>query len=264
VSDGQRDDSPPVHAGTDESTGGFEMFRARAKSAHGFSDPVWRVGFEPEYRVGAEAAIADAIFSVFVQQANPGVKGFRTLVDIGGGASSLTDCLSDLCCTHGMRHLVVDSPEMLAHLAPHPCRSEVAGRFPDVLADLLVLAKGPKAVLAYSVLQYVFRDMAATVFLDGIVSLLQPGDAALVGDIPNRDKRDRQYLANGQSISVEQAAEIRDRYLIRELSRLRRRGLHVYLIPQSSREPMHRHRENLLIVSPAPARPLSTSREGAS
>lgn len=229
------------------------MFRARAAAIHADRDPMWRIGFAPEFRAGREAQLADWILRFINEQTPPGAPAIDTLVDIGSGASDFTDQLTLACQRRGIGHLVVDSAEMLAHLLPRPGRQTVQGRFPEVLDDVFELLGSAPAVLAYSVIQYVHRDMGLEAFIDATVELLKPGGLALIGDIPNRDQRDRQLAAAGMTIPEPQLGiDVRDVDLLLQVARLRSRGLHAYLAPQHPCEAMRLHRENMLIVRPAP------------
>lgn len=243
-------DAGEAAASTDEMTGGFEMFRRRALAERGQTDHLWRVGFDPSYRQGTEAEVARALMMTF-QAAEGGGSKASELIDIGSGASPLTDSITEECARLGLTHVVVDSTEMLGHLADDPNRLQVPGRFPTNSPELLAAVPKARFVLAYSVLQYVMRDMSAHEFVMEVCALLDTGGVALIGDLPNRDLRDRQMRAAGvPRPAPASVAEIRDELLLDLVRDVRSSGLHAYLLPQSPAESMRLHRENLMIVRP--------------
>lgn len=237
----------------DESRGGYEMFRLRAMSARGAEDPTWRVGFDPVFRDGRENSLAQYVMHTLTQYARAPLIEGSCLVDIGCGSGQLTDALTDECLKLGLTHVLVDSPEMLAHLKPSPARVMVKGQFPENLQEVRSAVAGVAFVLAYSVLQYVVRDGSARKFVTAIAGLLPAGGVALIGDVPNRDTRDRQMAASGLTVPrPDRQSEVRDKVLLDLLGSLRRDGFHSFLIPQHPVESMWLHRENLLAIRPAP------------
>lgn len=239
----------------DESLGGYGMFQTRAAQSHAKEDELWRVGFERGFRAGFEEQIAAAIFNFFDQVQPEEAQQPMYLLDIGAGSSQLTDAVTLECETRGLRHVLVDSPEMLAHAELKPSRVHVAGRFPEVSETLATNIGEFHLILAYSVLQYVARDMSIESFFDGVLSLLAPGGVALIGDIPNRDQRDRQCLADGRPVPDRLQGEIRDVELLNAVMRIRKLGYNAFLCPQVRLEPLRRHRENLCVIRPHGANP---------
>lgn len=235
----------------DEGVGGFDMFRHRALASYATEDVHWRVGFDASFRAGYEAKVAAAIFDQMAEARLGGSAGdAELLIDIGAGASPLTESLTRLCESYSLIHVVVDSEEMLSHLPPHPCRQKIVGRFPDVLNDDQSLIGKAHFVLAYSVLQYVVRDMAAESFVRAAASLLAPSGVLLIGDIPNRDMRDRQMLASGIEPPPASTIDIRDELLIDLICAMRKMGFHAFLTSQRLSEPMRLHREQLIVCRP--------------
>lgn len=235
----------------DESLGGYEVFRRRAESDRGATDPTWRVGFDPVFRDGIEEKLAQTIMGVLTQGVYQTGNSHPKLLDIGSGSGLLTEAITGLCWAKGILHVVVDSPEMLSHLPEIPGRKKVPGRFPLNLPTLQREHSFFDYILAYSVLQYVIREADVDVFIDAATALLMPHGSVLVGDIPNRDMRDRQFLASGKEIpDLKAGDEIRDDFMIYQLQRIRGQGLHAYITPQDHSELMHLHRENLLVVRP--------------
>ena len=107
------------------------------------------------------------------------------MVDIGCGANALTDGLLARCHENEHRVVLIDSPEVLAH---HHAGSHVrleAGRFPDMPSYLTEAAGSCDAVVAYSVLQYVFAEASVHAFVDAALTLLAPGGRLLLGDLPS-------------------------------------------------------------------------------
>lgn len=234
----------------DESSGGYEMFRARAASDRGRTDALWRIGFHPEFRLGQENSLAEIIMSSLISLHQPCVSRYHNLIDVGSGSSPLTEALSEICDTRGITHIVVDSGEMLSSLESRSNRVKITGKFPQNVERIASLAKGDSLFLAYSVIQYVVRDASLGEFLEGVCHLLKPGGVALIGDIPNRDLRDRQVRASQLTCPPSVPSEIRDDDLLTQVSLLRKAGLNAYLCPQIPGESMRLHRENLFIVRP--------------
>ena len=162
----------------------YDDFRALAVDDS--LSPYEKIGFPDAYRDGAEPAIvADIVAKLPALSANG-----RRFLDIGPGCSGLPRMLLDVCTAHGHEAVLVDSPEMLAQLPEGPDVVKVPGRFPDELAPSS-LAGAFDAILAYSVLHYVFTEGDVFAFLDRAIELLAAGGALLLGDIPNASKRAR-------------------------------------------------------------------------
>lgn len=246
-----RDSDRIIEAEFDESQGGFEMFRRRAASLRGGEDATWRVGFDPAFRDGWEEALADHLVRTLLDSSPIVPPPGAALVDIGSGSGPLPDAISDVCAAHQLIHVLIDSLEMLQHVNLKSHKRVIAGRFPANISEILSADIRPTFVLAYSVMQYVIRESDPSAFVDAACSLLPEGGVALFGDLPNRDMRDRQYAASGRAAPAAVTSEIRDQFLLNEISRLRHQGLHAYLIPQSGAEAMRLHRENMLVVRPA-------------
>jgi hypothetical protein len=237
----------------DESRGGFGVFSERATSPLGI-DPYWRVGFDAGCREGFEGLIVQSIVDAVSRVSGDKPFGAGSLVDIGSGASPLTDAFTELARSWGMRHVVVDSREMLSHLSPDPTRFEVAGRFPDIALEVARAAPVPRVVIAYSVLQYVFREGIANSFIDRAVDLVEPGGVVILGDLPNRDQRIRQKQALGQCICSGDmdpvARPIGDEELINIYRQATSLGGQCFFLPQDGRLPLSRHRTDVMILRP--------------
>src|SRR5207248_358192 len=150
-----------------------------------------KIGFPDEYRAGAEAGILRDIAGKLGLERARG----RVVLDIGPGCSELPRMISALCAGRGHQLLLVDSPEMLAQLPDDPHVTKFAGRYPDI-PELFSEHRGSlDAVLAYSVVQYVFAEGDIWDFLDRSLELLAPGAAMLLGDVPNVSKRKRFFAS---------------------------------------------------------------------
>jgi len=238
----------------DESRGGFAMFEARAKSSRGADDALWRTGFQSAHRSGQEASVAEYVWTTFQTYFGPGSSPDGVLLDVGGGSGPLCEAMTELCVSAGWRHVVVDSPAMLAHLDEHDSRTAVGGAFPAVLDEGLLNGVRPSLVVAYSVLQYVHRDMPISTFIDGIAACLSPGTTAVLGDIPNRSKRRRHLEASGEmgAIASEPSENDITDELVLEASRYSRGlGLDAFVLPQPQSVRTWRHREDLWLYRPA-------------
>ena len=243
--------SSPGHGPLDESQGGFEMFRRRACHPKAESDADWRVGFSREHRAGNERYLAESIFSLFDEQTRDSQWHGRAFIDIGSGASELTNEITRLCASRSMLHVACDSPEMLRHLPPNPSRRLVSGRFPDVLDKLVALEVVSTRILAYSVLQYVLRDGILQEFVEALISLLPPGGTILLGDLPNYDLRKRQLMTESRPASAPDLHEIRDETILSLLSTGRELGLNSYCLPNFYRDSRYGFRELVFLSRPS-------------
>src|SRR6266480_1948908 len=222
-----------------------------------------KIGFPDEYREGYEPAIfAD------IEAKLPPLSGRRqqVVLDIGPGCSELPAMVRRRCEENAHTLLLVDSEEMLAH---HPDGERVrkfSGRFPDCPGLLAEYAGGVDAILAYSVLHYVFPSASVHAFLDEAMRLLAHGGHMLIGDIPNVSKRRRFFSSpagrefhrtfTGSDEPPEVAfnglepERIDDAVLLGLVARARAAGYDAYLVPQADELPMANRREDLVVVRP--------------
>ena len=238
---------------------GFEGFKALARDPS--LSPHEKVGFPNSYRDGKERLILEDIAGKLSH-----LRGERKAVlDIGPGCSPLATALLALCREREHRLTLVDSAEMLALLPDPPGVTKAAGRFPDDCLELLEERRGGfDAVLAYSVLQYVFAEGDVLTFLDQALSLLAEGGQLLLGDIPNRSMRrrffasaagarhHREFTGRDEAPPADPPApeEIDDAAVVALLLRARAAGFHAHLVPQAPALPMANRREDLLVVRP--------------
>jgi hypothetical protein len=155
---------------------------------------------------------------------------------------------------------------MLAHHADGERVRKFAGRFPNCADALAEYAGGVDAIIAYSVLHYVFPSASVHAFLDEAMRLLAHGGHMLIGDVPNVSKR-RRFFASpaGQRFHREftgsdeppdttfdepQPGKIDDAVLSGLVARARAAGCDAYLVPQAPELPMANRREDLLVVRP--------------
>ena len=239
----------------------FDDFRRLASDPA--LSPYEKIGFPDEYRAGFENAIFDDIVAKLpiLEGGRPGV-----VLDIGPGCSELPALLRDRCEARGHTLLLVDSEEMLAHHPDAPNVVKFSGRFPDC-HDLLDEFEGRvDAILAYSVLHYVFPKASVHAFLDEAMKLLAHGGHMLIGDIPNVSKR-RRFFASpaGRQFHREftgsdeppevtfnavEPEKIDDAVLLGLVARARAAGCEAYLAPQAEGLPMANRREDLLVYRP--------------
>jgi SAM-dependent methyltransferase len=239
----------------------FDDFRRLATDES--LSPYEKIGFPDEYREGHERAIlAD------IEAKLPPLAGRRdqVILDIGPGCSELPALIRRRCEELGHTLLLVDSEEMLAH---HPDGERVrkfSGRFPDCAGMLGEYTEGVDAVLAYSVLHYVFPHGSVHAFLDEAMRLLAPGGHLLIGDIPNVSKRrrffsspagrafHREFTGSDQppelTFNAVEPEKIDDAVLLGLMARARAAGCDAYLVPQDGALPMANRREDLLVVRP--------------
>jgi cyclopropane fatty-acyl-phospholipid synthase-like methyltransferase len=223
--------------------------------------PYEKIGFPDEYREGAEGAI----FRDIAAKLRLGERRDLVVLDIGPGCSELPRMISSCCSEQGHRLLLVDSEEMLSHLPDEPHVTKFAGHYPDV-AGLAERAGRVDAVLAYSVLHYVFPEGDVWRFLDRSLQLLAPGGRLLIGDIPNVSKRRRFFssaagIAHHKAYTGEDApplvewnavepGRIDDAVIAGLLARARAAGFDAYVVPQADDLPMANRREDILIHRP--------------
>ena len=240
----------------DESEGGFEMFRARARDPRS-SDEYWRTGFDPLWRKGSEAMLAHHIVERFLSLHDrfPAPTSF-VLVDIGSGASKLTEELASTCYRHDIEYVCVDSTEMLSHIGSDVTATRIPGRFPSPVLVQTLEGLAPDFILVYSVLQYALRENCLDSFLAGVLHLLPPGGVALLGDIPNNDRRSRALRASGYPtdgpLFVEpKGAHFSDAIVLDLLEDIRSKEVEAFVCPQPRVSATWRHRENIWLVKPS-------------
>lgn len=221
-----------------------------------------KIGFPDSYRDGFEAAIFEDILAKLPRLAETGL----TVADIGPGCSELPHMMSDRCRAQGHTLWLIDSPEMLSHLPDDPHIRKVAGPFPACAPSLQGLNGKIDVLLCYSVLHYIYVDANLFDFIDAALSLLAPGGAFLIGDIPNISKRNR-FFATAAGVAFHQEftqsktlpeilqntpvlGKIDDAVLFGLMQRARAAGADAYLLPQPARLPMANRREDILIRKP--------------
>lgn len=219
-----------------------------------------KIGFPDSYRDGAEPTIVADIVGKL-----PALSTDRCrFLDIGPGCSGLPRMLLGLCEARGHEAVLIDSPEMLAQLPDAPRVTKLAGRFPDVLAANALGAFD--AILAYSVLHYVFDEGDVYGFLDAALALLAPGGSLLLGDIPNVSKRARfMQSAAGRQFHVDftgrqerppsaltdpPPGSLDDDVVLALVTRARAAGYDAYVTPLAPELPLANRREDIVMVRP--------------
>lgn len=221
-----------------------------------------KIGFPDSYREGHE----EAIFSDIVGKLSNLQGRSKTILDIGPGCSGLPKRLMAHSAARGHALVLVDSPEMLAHLPDGPGVTKMPGFYPDC-KDALDPWKGKfDVILCYSVFHYVFVEAGFWKFLDYSLELLADGGQMLIGDIPNVSKRKR-FFSSAAGIRFHQAFmgttdvpqvdfrsvetnRIDDAVILGVIMRARAQGCDGYWLPQSPALPMANRREDVLIVKP--------------
>ena len=170
----------------------FEDFKnlAKDKSLSKYE----KIGFPNSYRENYESFIFEDIKN---KLKNIELKN-KIILDIGPGCSDLPKKLISVCEKNEHKLILIDSKEMLQHLPDHSFVEKIEGKFPD---DCISIFKDYRnkidTILAYSVFQYVFKEMNPFTFIDKILSLLNDNGESLIGDIPNNTKRKRYFSSNG-------------------------------------------------------------------
>ncbi len=236
----------------------YERFKYLAQNVN--ISPEERIGFPAAYRAGFEAAIIRDITAKLDNFSNR--KG--TILDIGCGASPLTNMLLETFSAHELEVTLLDSSEMLQHIPEQKNIEKIPGLFPQNLEAIQTAApNGYDYILCYSVLHYVFLDANIFYFLDALISLLKPGGTALIGDIPNISKRKRffssstgkefhkQFMQTEEEPIVDifkiEFTQIDDGVLAGMIQRAQNFGCDAYLMPQAKDLPMHNRRDDLVI-----------------
>ena len=182
----------------DEATGGFHVFQNRARLAHHAPHQDWVAGFGPGVRVGQHMRIAGYIAETLLADRLPDERR-GIMLDLGCGASPLTDALTDVCRSQGWTHLCADGEAVLDLLDDMPSRVKFPSQWPTGAQRLRDSVGGNvDAILAFSVLQYAKRDGFLHSFVMESCRSLRIGGTLLLGDVPNRDQRNRVRALQGQ------------------------------------------------------------------
>jgi hypothetical protein len=221
-----------------------------------------KIGFPNSYRQGKE----EAIFQDVLGKMSALGSRHKTVLDIGPGCSGLARLIVERCERQGHTLLLIDSPEMLAHLPDKPFIRKVPGYFPRCEAFLGEYANRVDAVLAYSVAHYAFVECSIFEFIDRAMLLLAPGGELLIGDVPNVSMRKRffssaagveyhqRFVGRAEQPSVAfnqpEPGKIDDSVVLALLFRARLAGYDSYVLPQRDDLPMSNRREDLLIRKP--------------
>ncbi|HXF67596.1 MAG TPA: class I SAM-dependent methyltransferase [Burkholderiales bacterium] len=222
-----------------------------------------KVGFPDDYREGKE----ERIFADVRRKLRALDDTGKIILEIGPGCSKLPLMLIALCEERNHQLHLVDSPEMLEQLPNKACVHKWPGRYPDEVGALFSQFNGRvDAVIAYSVIQYVFLEGNLWDFLDRSLSLLAEGGELLFGDIPNVTMRKRFFSSatglechrrfTGRNDPPEvhfnkpEPGQIDDSVVFAMLARARAQGFHAWVLPQADDLPMANRREDILIRKP--------------
>lgn len=239
---------------------GYDDFRRMAMddslSAHE------RIGFPDTYRDAYETEIFADIESKLPNLSRQS----QNVLDIGPGCAGLPRLLADVCRLQEHSLVLIDSPEMLAHLPDGPGVIKLPGFYPDCDDALQQWIGRFDVILCYSVFQYIFIEASFWKFLDLSIQLLAPGGQMLIGDIPNVSKRKRFFASDAgvrfhqnftQTTDVPEVDfgavetdKIDDAVILGVIMRARAQGCDAYWLPQGRNLPMTNRREDVLIVKP--------------
>jgi hypothetical protein len=222
-----------------------------------------KVGFPDSYRQGKE----EAIFRDVVAKMGSLQRHGARVIEIGPGCSQMPVMLVGRCAELGGELMWIDSAEMLALLPDASHVRKVAGRFPQALQPRMhELAGAVDAIVAYSVVQYVFAEGNLFQFLDTCLALLAHGGELLIGDVPNQTMRKR-FFASPLGAATHQRhtgrnelpevhfnrlepGQMDDSVVLALLARARAQGFHAWALPQAVDLPMANRREDILIRKP--------------
>ena len=239
---------------------GFEDFRARARDTS--LSKYEKIAAPDAYRAGKEEAIfADILAKLPALSLRDGV-----VIDIGCGCTDLPRIMMDHCERQGHHLVMIDSAEMLALLPDRPSAEKMPARFPECEELFANHAQSAGAVIVYAVMQSVFAEGSVWEFVDRALTLLAPGGAMLIGDVPNVSKRKRFFASergiafHKQFMETASPPEVRfnqlepgridDAVVLGIVGRARLQGFDAYVVPQRENLPMANRREDILIVRP--------------
>lgn len=222
-----------------------------------------KVGFPDDYRDGKEDAIFNDVCNKLSNLSAPE----KTIIEIGPGCSELPMMLSELCLKNRSNLIYIDSAEMLSHLPDGMHISKFQGTFPDAFSSEIDKYSGKiNAIIAYSVIQYVFTGGNLWDFIDQCLLLLSDGGEILFGDVPNISMRKRFFSSEagaashrkftGQNkkpaelINQLEIGHMDDSVVLAILARARSQGFHAWVVPQAFSLPMANRREDILIRKP--------------
>lgn len=239
---------------------GFEDFRRLAADTS--LSAYEKIGFPNSYREGKEPEIFADIVAKLAPLGRPGA----VVLDIGPGCSDVPKMLIAHCKQLGQELHLVDSAEMLDQLETTEGVEKTAAFYPECEELIDRLRGRTDAIILYSVLHYIFVDTNIFRFLDITLSLLSPGGALLLGDIPNISMRKRFFSSDtGKQFHRDFAGrdedplvlhnrietdQIDDAVVFAILQRARAAGFQAYVVPQPARLPLANRREDILIVRP--------------
>ena len=239
----------------------FEDFQRMAKDDS--LSQYEKVGFPNSYRQGKE----ESIFNDILSKIGSIRKRRQRIIEIGPGCSGLPRMLIDLCRSQGHKLLLIDSKEMLDHLPDEPFIRKIPAYYPVECEWLFDEYAGRvNAILAYSVLHYVFTEGDLFDFLDRSLSLLAEGGEMLIGDVPNISMRKRFFSSQTgvrfhkeftgkdedpeATFNVLEPGQIDDSVILSIILRCRGAGFDAYVLPQANDLPMANRREDVLIRKP--------------
>ena len=236
----------------------FEDFKNLAKNEE--LSIYEKIGFPDDYREGRE----HAIFKDIVSKATKLKQKQITVLDIGPGCSDLPKHIISNANALSQYITLIDSSEMLDLLPEGENIKKIAGEYPDCQEKL----NNSKfdVIICYSVLQYIFTSKNVFAFLEQLISILDSGGQALLGDIPNFSKRQR-FLNSAQGkryhkeymntdsepiieIYPQKIGGIDDTVVKGLMERAHVMGCDAYYLPQNPELPMANRRDDLLIIKP--------------
>lgn len=225
--------------------------------------PHEKVGYPDSYRLGK----GEAIFADIRAKLTTLDKEGALVVDIGPGCADLPRLTIEHARTKQQRLVMIDSPEMLDLLPDDEHITKIGAYFPDGCMDFVGAHQGQAdAVLIYGVMQTFLMTGSVTHFLDVALTLLAPGGALLIGELPNVSKRKRFFTSDAgiafhkAFMQTDEAPEVHfnqtdlgqfdDALIMGLLLRARVAGFDAYWLPQPPNLPMANRREDLLFTRP--------------
>jgi hypothetical protein len=238
----------------------FEEYRERAKNtALSLNE---KCGFPEALRSGQSARIYADICSKLTVLVDPGV----SVLDIGAGCTELAHHIVETTGRQRQSLTVIDSPEMLSLLPDRSHVTKIEGAFPDCIRKIADTRGAFDAILAYCIVQSVFRDSNFFAFVDAAVGLLNDQGQFLIGDIPNTTMRQRFMMStSGKSyhknhysdlpepkvlFNTLEPGQLDDGVILGLIARMRNAGFHAFVLPQGPDLPMANRREDILIIKP--------------
>ena len=148
----------------------FEKFKELAKNKN--ISKFNKVGFPDKYRDGQE----ELILKDLISKVNILSKEYQKDLEIGPGCSNLANNIINYLLQNKSELTLIDSKEMLDNLPDNNGIKKEFGMFPNQFHSFIRERKEYfNAIIAYSVIQYIFKETDFWEFLVSSISMLKKG-----------------------------------------------------------------------------------------